>query len=343
MEDPGKHQTQPQIKGKNSNFKHAESHFCLWAAPITKYQSQLWNSVLVTHWTGWRKPEEAVWCLTPQVLSNAQSQAIFGPLNNARVVEDNAGQDHPLAPHHRLVCRLLREPRRTQWRNWREIGRRNRDKLGTFSFLLRNTLQPGYCKKKKIPPPTTDGAYYSICGFMVNWLKTAFPQPKWNAIDSHLWSHAGSRPLTKRRAARRGGWNDKGVKKEEMRIKKKNERMKERKKDGDELVNADSGEHIREIKRATSATGSLSLPYTALFFFLLTFISSKTLRPSLQSFSFSSFLSMSHLPGFYSQTLKNYSGCHCLRDSLGPACSSPPRQIDQQHAGPAKRLCDVRE
>lgn len=50
-------------------------------------------------------------CLTPKVLSDAQSKTVFGPLDDARVVEDDAGQDHPLAPHHRLVCRLLREPR----------------------------------------------------------------------------------------------------------------------------------------------------------------------------------------------------------------------------------------
>lgn len=68
--------------------------------------------------------------LTPEVLSDAQGQAVLGPLNNARVVEDNTGQDHPLAPHHRLVCRLLREPRRPHWRleaKQREWERENRD------------------------------------------------------------------------------------------------------------------------------------------------------------------------------------------------------------------------
>lgn len=75
-------------------------------------------------------PREAVLCLTSEVLSNAQSQAIFGPLNNARIVEYNTGQDHPLAPHHRLVCWLLRESRCPNW--WRK----QRDKLWNYKIFL---------------------------------------------------------------------------------------------------------------------------------------------------------------------------------------------------------------
>lgn len=84
-------------------------------------------------------------CLTPEVLSDAQSQAILGPLDNARVVEDNTGQDHPLAPDHRLVCRLLREPRCPRWRNIRE-GEREREGEGSDleAFLFLHTV-----KKKK--------------------------------------------------------------------------------------------------------------------------------------------------------------------------------------------------
>lgn len=102
---------------------------------------------------------EAAWCLTLQVLSNAQSQAIFGPLNNTRVVEDNAGQDHPLAPHHRLVCRLLREPRRPRRMSWRELWEKIQKKeLKVKEFLLRhdNTIA---IATTELPPPSAAGAY----------------------------------------------------------------------------------------------------------------------------------------------------------------------------------------
>lgn len=45
--------------------------------------------------------------LTSQTLPDAEGQAILGPLNDAAVVEDHAGQHHPFSQHHRLVCRLL--------------------------------------------------------------------------------------------------------------------------------------------------------------------------------------------------------------------------------------------
>lgn len=61
----------------------------------------------------------------------------------------------------------------------------------------------------------------------------------------------------------------------------------------------------------------------------------KTLRPSLSSLSFSPFF----IPPYESSPRpllpnQNYSGCHCLPDSLGPVCSPLPQQIDQCCAGP---------
>lgn len=122
-----------------SRFKRAAWHFAYQHLRSKSIIISSENPVLVTCWAEWRKPGEAVWCLTPEVLSDAQSQAIFGPLNNAWVVEDNTGQDHPLAPHHRLVCRLLREPRcphwrdRTENRDWKKKREKVRDFL-TFSL-----------------------------------------------------------------------------------------------------------------------------------------------------------------------------------------------------------------
>lgn len=77
--------------------------------------------------------------------------------------------------------------------------------------------------------------------------------------DCHLWSHAGSRPLTwaakeyksgseRRRCQRRGNQNR--VREEESERKRW-------------WVNADSGETTREIKQATSAIGSLSHPFSS--------------------------------------------------------------------------------
>lgn len=148
--------------------------------------------------------------------------------------------------------------------------------------------------------------------------------------DCHLWSHAGSRPLTwaakefksgseRRRCQRRGNQNR--VREEESERKRW-------------WVNADSGETTREIKQATSAIGSLSHPFSSRSWLL--FLQKKTLWPSLPSlplFLPSSFLPMSHLPGFHSPN-QNYSGCHCLLDSLPLVWSPLPQQIDQRRAGP---------
>ena len=57
---------------------------------------------------------------TSEVLPDAQCQAILGPLDDARVVEDHAEEDDPLATHHRLVRRLLGEPGRPHWESGRE-------------------------------------------------------------------------------------------------------------------------------------------------------------------------------------------------------------------------------
>lgn len=47
--------------------------------------------------------------LTSQTLSDAKGQAVLGPLDDATVVEDHAGQHHPFSKYHWLVCRLLGE------------------------------------------------------------------------------------------------------------------------------------------------------------------------------------------------------------------------------------------
>lgn len=47
--------------------------------------------------------------LTSQTLPDAEGQAVLGPLDDAAVVEDHAGQHHALPQHHRLVRRLLGE------------------------------------------------------------------------------------------------------------------------------------------------------------------------------------------------------------------------------------------
>lgn len=59
--------------------------------------------------------------VTAEILADAQGQAVLGPLHYARVVEDHTGEDRSLPQHHRLVRRLLREPRRPHW--WRERER----------------------------------------------------------------------------------------------------------------------------------------------------------------------------------------------------------------------------
>ncbi|GAA6077161.1 uncharacterized, partial [Tachysurus ichikawai] len=43
------------------------------------------------------------------VFSNAKSESIFGPLDDACVVKHHTGEYNPLPQHHRLICWLLRE------------------------------------------------------------------------------------------------------------------------------------------------------------------------------------------------------------------------------------------
>lgn len=47
--------------------------------------------------------------LTSKALSDAQGQAVLGPLYDPAVVEDHAGQHHPFPQHHGLISRLLGE------------------------------------------------------------------------------------------------------------------------------------------------------------------------------------------------------------------------------------------
>ena len=166
---------------------------------------------------------------------------------------------------------------------------------------------------------------------MVNWLITAFSPPpgrngmprlpslitRWLAAIN-LRSEEFKSSSERRRCQRQGNQNR--VREEESERKWW-------------WVNADSGETTREIKQATSAIGSLSHPFSSRSWLLFP---SKTLWPSLPSlplFLPSSFLPMSHLPGFHSPN-QNYSGCHCLLDSLPLVWSPLPQQIDQRRAGP---------
>lgn len=116
--------------------------------------------------------------------------------------------------------------------------------------------------------------------------------------------------------SKRAAWKDGGVKDEGF--KTELEKKKKRKKDDEEVVNADSGEESWEIKQATSAIGSLTPPFS---FLLMTFYSSKTLQPPLLC------VSPLFIPPYESSPRlplpnQNYSGCHCLLDSLAPVCSS---------------------
>lgn len=225
-------------------------------------------------------------CLTLEVLSDAQSQPIFGPLNDARVVEDNAGQDHPLAPHHRLVCRLLREPCCQHWRG------QKKEKGTSLNMYLVHILKLIYCKIL----PTKDRVCYLICGFMVNWWKAAtphthhhhHPQDEGDVNDSHLWSEVGAWPPAKARGASQKA---KKVSGSRRRIKRKKE---------DKVVNADSGRNLGDQTRQLQPQPPPPHPHT--HFSLL--ISSKLCGLPFLSFSLlSSFLPMSHLPGFFWQTL----------------------------------------
>lgn len=60
---------------------------------------------------GWAAP------LTFEALAHAQCQPVLGPLHDARVVEQHAGEHGPLSGHHGLVGWLLAEAGLGPWQS----------------------------------------------------------------------------------------------------------------------------------------------------------------------------------------------------------------------------------
>lgn len=246
------------------------------------WKDSKWALVWVTR----IRPSAAMSCLTLEVLSDAQSQPIFGPLNDARVVEDNAGQDHPLAPHHRLVCRLLREPCCQHWRG------QKKEKGTSLNMYLVHILKLIYCKIL----PTKDRVCYLICGFMVNWWKAATPH---TTTTTTLRTKGTSMIAIFDQKLARGHQ----LRREEHRRKQKRcqgvgEELRGRKKT--KWLMLTQGE-IWEIKQGNFSHSPPPPPHPHTHFSLL--ISSKLCGLPFLSFSLlSSFLPMSHLPGFFWQT-----------------------------------------